>query len=176
MPVHQSVYTVALAILTVMAVVTTLFSFPLAFLTGLLATVTMCVNNCTTFLGENVVCGAVLCIITAIIQVVDAAVFNDNLLICSDRDDQVLCKVVFYQDMNAIGAFLWIMIAVITTLAVFKTPKVNVTGIPPLESKKASESTQAAIETVTDSSASRSISMHGLTKLEDNVKARECII
>jgi hypothetical protein len=58
------------------------------------------------------VIGAIFSLIMALLHVFIAAFFDEEENIdCSDQDDRVVCKLVFYQFMNGFSALLWVIVS-----------------------------------------------------------------
>lgn len=92
---------------------TTVFSYTWVLVFGFVATIYNLLLLCMERQSGGLFCGALLCWLVAVLQIVACAMPMDesNLLFCDNNDvdqDSAMCNVALYQAMNVVGAIVWI--------------------------------------------------------------------
>lgn len=105
-----------LAVLVICAEITTIFSFIVVLIVGLVAMVYNLLPLCIEMDYRSLMAGGLFACLIAIGQIVTAAVISqDTLQFCGeyDMEDTAMCDVTLYQVMNSVGAVLWIFAGII---------------------------------------------------------------
>ena len=101
-----------LAVLVICAEITTIFSFIVVLIVGLVALVYNLLPLCIETDNRSLMVGGLFACLIAIGQIVTAAIISqDTLQFCGeyDMEDTAMCDVTLYQVMNSVGAVLWIL-------------------------------------------------------------------
>jgi hypothetical protein len=105
-----------LAVLVICAEITTIFSFIVVLIVGLVALVYNLLPLCIETDNRSLMVGGLFACLIAIGQIVTAAIISqDTLQFCGeyDMEDSAMCDVTIYRVMNSVGAVLWIHAGII---------------------------------------------------------------